>query len=179
MKSRLLSLRLPFSRSYATRLPERPPYRAPDPLRSHPDRWQELPEISSTFIHRPPPTAPSPLSFTTAPASPLLKDGPTPAEGALPPTVAKEKGAKPRMTDEAIAKMRTLRREDPGKWTRGRLAREFDCTPWFVGKMVTLAGPERRRALETRDEAHAAARGKWGERKTLQADIRKKRKEFW
>ncbi|KAJ2978638.1 hypothetical protein NUW54_g11257 [Trametes sanguinea] len=73
MKPRLpLSLRLPFSRSYATRLPERPPYRAPDPLRNNPHAtYQELADKNLTFIHRPPPTAPSPLSYTTSPASPL------------------------------------------------------------------------------------------------------------
>ncbi|KAI0669212.1 mitochondrial ribosomal protein subunit L20-domain-containing protein, partial [Trametes maxima] len=169
-----------FSRSYATRLPERPPYRAPDPLVNNPHAtYQELPE-SLTFIHRPPPTAPSPLSYTTAPASPLLKDAASPLAGAaLPPTVGKERGEKPRLSDEDIAKMRDLRRADPVRWTRGRLAKEFNCTPWFVGKMVALKGPERRSALEEREAAHAAARAKWGERKTLQADIRKKRKEFW
>ncbi|KAI9061325.1 hypothetical protein FKP32DRAFT_948908 [Trametes sanguinea] len=181
MKPRLpLSLRLPFSRSYATRLPERPPYRAPDPLRSNPHAtYQELADKNLTFIHRPPPTAPSPLSYTTSPASPLLKDGPTPVTGALPPSVRKDKGEKARLSDEAIAKIRDLRRADPVKWTRGKLAKEFGCSPWFVGKLITLKGPDRRRALEEREREHAEARAKWGERKSLQAEIRKKRREFW
>ena len=38
---------------------------------------------------------------------------------------------------------------------------------------------ERRAALEARDKEHAAFREKWGERRALNADIRKKRKEFW
>ncbi|KAH9890009.1 mitochondrial ribosomal protein subunit L20-domain-containing protein [Cubamyces lactineus] len=181
MKPRLpLSLRLPsFARSYATRLPERPPYRAPDPLRNNPNAtYQEL-EESVTFIHRPPPTAPSPLSYTTNPASPLLKDGPTPVTGALPPQVGKAREAHARLSDDAIAKMRDLRRADPATWTRGRLAKEFGCSPWFVGKIISLKGPDRRRALEEREKAHEAARAKWGERKSLQMDIRRKRKEFW
>ncbi|KAI8978800.1 mitochondrial ribosomal protein subunit L20-domain-containing protein [Trametes punicea] len=190
MKPRLpLSLRLPFaSRSYVTRLPERPPYRAPDPLVNNPRAtYQELPDNNLTFIHRPPPTAPSPLSYTTNPASPLLKNstsasasapGTTTAD-ALPPAVRKDKGEKPRLSDEDIAKLRDLRRADPVKWTRGRLAKEFNCTPWFVGKLITLRGPDRRRALEERERAHAAARAQWGERKSLQADVRKKRREFW
>ncbi|KAI0357425.1 hypothetical protein OH77DRAFT_1502990 [Trametes cingulata] len=182
MKPRLpLSLKLlPFSRSYATRLPERPPYRAPDPLVNNPHAtYQELPDANATFIHRPPPTAPSPLSYTTAPASPLLKDGPTPVAGPLPPSLRRDKGARPRLSDEDIAKMRELRRADPQTWTRGALARQFNCTPWFVAKMIALKGPERKAALEKREKEHEAARAKWGERKSLQADIRKKRKEFW
>ncbi|KAJ8469632.1 hypothetical protein ONZ51_g8861 [Trametes cubensis] len=154
MKPRMpFSLRLPsFARSYATRLPERPPYRAPDPLRNNPNAtYQELSE----------------------------SDGPTPVTGALPPQVGKAREAHARLPDEAIAKMRDLRRADPATWTRGRLAKEFGCSPWFVGKIISLKGPDRRRALEAREKAHEAARAKWGERKSLQMDIRKKRKEFW
>lgn len=180
MKSRLpFSLRLPFTRSYATRLPQNPPYRPPDPLINNPRAvYQELPE-KLTFIHRPPPTAPSPLSYTTSPSSPLLRGGPVSSAGALPPRLGKDRGEKPRLSDEDIAKIRTLRREDPITWTRRRLAKEFDCTPWFVGKLVSLTGSDRRRALEQREKEHGADRAKWGERKSLQADIRKKRKEFW
>ena len=91
----------------------------------------------------------------------------------------KEKGEKPRVSDEDMEKIRRLRREDPATWTRGRLAKEFNCTPWFVGKITSLKGPDRRKALEERDQEHEAARGKWGERRKLNMDIRKKRKEFW
>ncbi|KAI0771180.1 mitochondrial ribosomal protein subunit L20-domain-containing protein [Trametes elegans] len=181
MKPRRLpfSLRLPLARSYATRLPERPPYRAPDPLVNNPHAtYQDLPE-NVTFIHRPPPTAPSPLSYTTSPASPLLRDGPTVPQGALPPRVGKDRGEKARLSDEDIAQLRELRRADPATWTRGKLAKKFNCTPWFVGKMVSLKGPDRRRALEAREQEHAAAKASWGQRKSLQADIRKKRKEYW
>ncbi|KAI0755263.1 mitochondrial ribosomal protein subunit L20-domain-containing protein [Daedaleopsis nitida] len=187
MKPRL-PLPLRFSRSYATRLPERPPYRAPDPLRDNPHAvYESLPE-NATFIHRPPPTAPSPLSYTTAPASPLLQSSPTPTPtptptsveaGSLPPQVWKDKGAKPRVSDEDLAQIRRLRREDPATWTRTRLAQEFNCTPWFVGRVTSLKGPERRKAQEEMAREHEAARAKWGERRALNEDIRKRRKEFW
>ncbi|KAI0632438.1 mitochondrial ribosomal protein subunit L20-domain-containing protein [Trametes polyzona] len=181
MKPRLpFSLRLPLTRSYATRLPERPPYRAPDPLVNNPHAvYQELSDANATFIHRPPPTAPSPLSYTTSPASPLLKDGPTPVTGELPPVVGRTVPQQARVSDEDIAKIRQLRREDPEKWTRTRLAKEFNCTPWFVSKVSSLTAAQRRQALQKREAEHAAAREKWGERKSLQQEVRKKRKEFW
>ena len=91
----------------------------------------------------------------------------------------KDAGERQRVSDEDLATIRRLRREDPNTWTRGRLAKEFNCTPWFVGQVTSLKGPERRAALEARDKEHAAFREKWGERRALNADIRKKRKEFW
>ena len=91
----------------------------------------------------------------------------------------KEKGERPRVSDEDIARIRQLRREDPATWTRGRLAAEFNCTQWFVGKITSLKRAERKKVVAEVEQAHAANREKWGERKKLSADIRKKRKEFW
>ncbi len=181
MKPRLSLFPSPlrFTRSYATRLPERPPARAPDPLRNNPHAvYKDLPE-NVTFIHRPPPTAPSPLSYTTSPASPLLQPSAAPVDGPLPPTLRKDKGEKPPVSEEDIARIRQLRREDPETWTRGRLAAEFNCTQWFVGKITSLKRADRKKVVAKVEEAHAANRDKWGERKKLQADIRRKRKEFW
>ena len=180
MKPRLpLPSPLRLTRSYATRLPERPPVRTVDPLLNNPHAvYKDLPE-DVTFIHRPPPTAPSPLSYTTSPASPLLQASAAPADGPLPPSLWKEKGERPRVSDEDIARIRQLRREDPATWTRGRLAAEFNCTQWFVGKITSLKRAERKKVVAEVEQAHAANREKWGERKKLHADIRKKRKEFW
>ena len=91
----------------------------------------------------------------------------------------KDKGAHERLSDEDVARLRQLRREDPQTWTRGRLAKEFGCSPWFVGQITSLKGPERRKALEERDREHTANRDKWGERRTMNAELRKRRKEFW
>ena len=183
------------SRSYATRLPQRPPARTRDPLTdrktAQEQPWHALPDANATFIHRPPPSAPTPLSYTTAPASPLLKP-PTPtltssssASSAsttpeLPPTLRADKHAdQARLSDDAVARIRELRRADPQTWTRGRLAREFGCAPWFVGRITSLKAADRRVATAARDEEHAAHRAKWGERRTMNAEIRKKRREFW
>ncbi|KAH0831916.1 hypothetical protein J3R83DRAFT_12799 [Lanmaoa asiatica] len=72
-------------RTYATRRPEKPPARFPDPLRNNPNAVvTPLEGDKLTFIHRPPPSAPSPHSTTLDPASPLLRPAAT-TGGPLPP----------------------------------------------------------------------------------------------
>ena len=83
------------------------------------------------------------------------------------------------MSDEDIEKMQQLRREDPQKWTAGKLAKEFGCTQSFARIMARLPKPERRKALARRDAEHETHRAKWGEKKLLQKEIRAKRKDFW
>ncbi|OBZ68684.1 hypothetical protein A0H81_11173 [Grifola frondosa] len=178
MKPRL-PLRLTFARSYATRLPEKPPYRAPDPLQNNPHAvYQELPE-KLTFIHRPPPTAPTPFSYTTSPASPLLRGSPAPAAAALPPTLRTDKPEKPRVSDEDLALIRKLRVEDPFMWTRGALAKRFNCTPWFIGQVTSMKRADRKKALALRAQEHEHFRERWGEKRSMIVEIRRKRKEFW
>lgn len=175
-----LSLRSLISvRSYATRLPERPPYRAPDPLKNNPHAdYKSLPG-DLTFIHRPPPSASAPESYTTLPASPLLKPAHN-ATAELPPALFPRKASPPpRMSDEDIAKMQELRRSDPEKWTAGKLAKEFGCTQAFARMWTKLPKAERRKALARRDSEHEKCREQWGEKKLFQKEIRNKRKELW
>ncbi|GJE88340.1 hypothetical protein PsYK624_044230 [Phanerochaete sordida] len=169
-------------RTYATRLPERPPYRAPDPLVNNPNAAYEALPDDLTFIHRPPPSAPSPESYTTLPTSPLLKPVAPAAAGdtALPPALApRKKAAAERMSQERIAEMQRLRAADPAAWTAGRLAKAFGCTQHFARIVAPLAKPLRRAALAARDAEHAARRERWGEKKLLQREVVQKRKEFW
>ncbi|KAI0726433.1 mitochondrial ribosomal protein subunit L20-domain-containing protein [Fomitopsis betulina] len=175
-------LRLPpscsFARAYATRIPERPPYRAPDPLINNPEATYTQLEGDLTFIHRPPPTAPSPWSFATNPASPLLQ-APSPAADALPPSL-REAGAEfPRMSDEDIQKMRALRVENPEYYSRSRLAKMFNCSTNFVATMAPTKIADRKKILRQRDEEHAEARSKWGVKRSYFEAARKKRREFW
>lgn len=174
-------LRPVLSRCYSTRLPERPPYRAPDPLINNPNVVHQSLPNDLTFIHRPPPTAPTPFSYTTAPSSPLLQPSSSSTEtgGPVPPALRAEKPQHERMSDDQIAKLRKLRAEDPAKWTRGKLAKEFGCTPSFVMHVAAMKSAERKKALALRDEEHEEARSKWGERKSIVRAIRKKRREFW
>jgi len=83
------------------------------------------------------------------------------------------------MSDENIAKLKALRAEDPVKWSRRRLAKEFDCTPSFVMRVAALKAGDKKKALGVRDEEHQENRDKWGEKKSLQVAIRQKRRQLW
>ncbi|KAI0081581.1 hypothetical protein K474DRAFT_1249747 [Panus rudis PR-1116 ss-1] len=167
----------PIFRRYASRLPERPPYRPSDPLVNNPHASYQPLSDDMTFVHRPPPTAPSPFSYTVSPTSPLLKPA-NPENNVLPPTVRKEKTV-PRMSDEDLERMRKLRAEDPRKWTTGRLAKEFNCTPRFVMMQARLPVAIKKELKRKRDAEHQEAREKWGEKKAFNHDVRQRRREFW
>lgn len=174
-----LPLQLHFSRAYATRLPQKPPYRAPDPLVKNPNAvYQNLPE-DLTFIHRPPPTAPSPLSYTTSPLSPLLQEKASPADVPLPPTMRAEAQPSHLVSDEEIAEIRRLRREDGEKWTRAALAKRFNCSQYFIMRIASMDNKARKKVLAKRDQEHEEFRSKWGEKKAFFKEAAKKRKEFW
>ncbi|KAF5389301.1 hypothetical protein D9757_003466 [Collybiopsis confluens] len=179
----------PLSRAYAPKWPrpkprtsERPPYRAPDPLINNPAATvTALPDQNLTFIHRPPPTAPSPLSYTTNPVSPLLRPPTQPTSSALPP-LSRPSANKPPLeplAPEQITEIRRLRRSNPTKWTRGRLAEKFGCTQHFVGLVAATKKPMRKKLVQRRDEEHNANRAKWSEKKSLVAAISQKRRQYW
>jgi hypothetical protein len=173
-------------------LPERQRYRAPDPLLKAKAAPEALAGDNLTLVRRPPPSAPTPHSFTTNPASPLLRpptlehgtaagsDGSTTSATAeLPPAVRTERHVAARASAEDMAEMRRLRTADPALWTRGRLAKEFGCTQAFAGMVAPLKNVARKEVLAVRDEEHAGRRARWGERKRTAVEIRRKRKEFW
>jgi len=173
-------------RCYSTRLPTRPPPKVPDPLADVPKVQLE---DNLTFIHRPPPTMPSPESFTTAPSSPLLhppvqQQGTTTSltDPSLPPVSRPSlipKKQYPRLTDQAIQSMRDLRHSDPTKWTRTKLASRFDCSPGFVSLVAGLKGSDWKKQVRNVAQEHQGSRDKWGEKKALLQGVKAKRREFW
>jgi hypothetical protein len=177
-----------FIRSYATRHPrpkpgtsEKPAYHAPDPLLNNPNAIvTPLKDEDVTFIHRPPPTAPTPFSLSTAPASPLLRD-PSTVQGHLPPFIrpSANKAEPPRASDEVVATIRRLRLSHPKKYSRGKLAKMFGCTESFVATIAALKKPQRTALIRTRDQKHAEAREKWSEKKSIVRAVSAKRREFW
>ena len=175
-------LRLPLlTRGYATRLPQKPPMRHPDPLLNNPITvTTSLPE-DLTFIHRPPPSASTPFSYTVNPTSPLLlTESPRSAMGSsLPPPLAPPRLERSRLSDDKIKEIQRLRVQDPKRFTRTRLAETFGCSPAFVSYVAPLARSEQRDALARRERAHDKSRARWGEKAALIREIRKKRKEFW
>ncbi|TFK40620.1 mitochondrial ribosomal protein subunit L20-domain-containing protein [Crucibulum laeve] len=178
-----------LTRSYASKYPrprpgtsERPAYHAPDPLVNNP-KAAVTPlkdnDIELTFIHRPPPTAPSPFSLTTAPISPLLNPAPSPIQGALPPLVSRDKPQPERVSEETIVKIRQLRFSDPKTYSCTKLAKMFDCTTRFISLVAANKKSQRKALWKIREEGHAAARAKWSERHAIVKAIRAKRRLLW
>ena len=177
------------SRSYATRRPVKPPPKVTDPLTTSPNaEVAQLPE-GLTFIHRPPPTAPSPFSTTILPSSPLLHPSTSsgeksPAEQStvsVPPRLRKERHFPENrvLTEADFEKMRELRASNPIFYTRTRLAKEFNCPPFLVAQKVPLDRKIKKEAIEKVELEHEEIRSKWGEQKSLAMAIKKKRREFW
>lgn len=152
--------------------------RHPDPLNAHTATTSSLPD-DLTFFHRPPPSAPSALSLTTNPASPLLRPTSSAQDATLPPPLKEPQPGKPRLSDENIAEMQRLRALNPSYYTRKRLAEQFDCSPAFVGLVARLSTSDHRTVQRKLEKAHADVRAQWGEKKLITREIRRRRKQFW
>lgn len=183
-----------FTRTYATKwhagkwprpkpgTAERPAYHAPDPLINNPNAAvTELPDEGLTFIHRPPPTAPSPFSLTTNPVSPLLRPRTPHEDVPLPPfsRANNNKEPLPRASAQTMSEIRRLRALDPDRYTTGVLARKFKVTRGFVQAIAALKKSKRRAKWAEQDAVAAAARANWSEKKTMTMLIRAKRRELW
>ncbi|KAJ7644062.1 mitochondrial ribosomal protein subunit L20-domain-containing protein [Roridomyces roridus] len=179
-----------FTRAYATKLAkwprpkpgtaERPAYHAPDPLLNNPKAVvTELPDEDLTFIHRPPPTAPSPFSLTTNPVSPLLRPRPPQAEMPLPPPSRTPSKELPRASGQTMSEIRRLRALDPERYTCGVLARKFNVTRGFVQAIAALKKSQRKSKKRAQELVHQQARDKWSEKKTTLMMIKTKRRELW
>jgi hypothetical protein len=180
--------KVPSVRWYATRRPERPPQKIKDPLLASPNaEVHDLPD-GLAFIHRPPPTKESVFSTTMDPASPLLRrraektradvsDGTV----SVPPRMRRSREfPSNRVLGEAeFAEMRRLRQEDPIQYTRGKLAKMFNCSPFLVGQQCPLDTESRRDANKRLESEHAEVRSKWGEGKIMAHAARQRRREFW
>lgn len=179
----------PFTRGYAPKWPrpkpgtsERPPMRHADPLVNSEDAViTKLSDEDLTFIHRPPPTSPSPLSYSTNPVSPLLRPPKAPTNASLPPRIrpTAEKPQPERASDEVVAEIRRLRALDPITYTRGVLARKFGVTQNFVGMIAATKKTTRKSLVRIRDASHEENRQKWSERRSLVMTVRKKRRQLW
>ncbi|EIM81668.1 uncharacterized protein STEHIDRAFT_171956 [Stereum hirsutum FP-91666 SS1] len=167
----------------ASHCSERPPMTHGDPLTNSPNATTTTLPDNAVFIHRPPPSAPSPFSYTTNPVSPLLRPPAVSASTVdvpLPPPVKKGQVKEYQyLSDEDIEQMKELRAQNPNLWTRGKLAEKFNVSPIFVGQFARLSKGQKRVALEKRDKDHEKMRSRWGERKLIAKEIRSKRKEFW
>jgi len=188
----LPSIASAFTRTYATKLnkwprpkpgtAERPAYHAPDPLINNPQAVvTALPDEDLTFIHRPPPTAPSPYSLTTNPVSPLLRPRHPKEQIPLPPPSRPKYGKEPlpRASAQSILEIKRLRALDPDRYTCGVLARKFNVTRGFVQAIAALKKSQRRAKRREQELVAETAREKWSEKKTTLMLIKSKRRELW
>lgn len=183
------SFRLTTIRSYGTRThigprtqsAHRPPPRQNDPMNDESAGVQQLEDDNLTFIHRPPSSAPSPLSTTLQPTSPLLRPPSKVKDVPLPPLLRPSAYVKepPRVTREQIEEIKRLRREDPEKYSRSKLADMFNTTSHFISLIAALKTTKRKEFYQKREAEHQAIREQWGDKKSLAVDIRKRRREFW
>ncbi|CAZ83574.1 unnamed protein product [Tuber melanosporum] len=157
-------------------------------LPPHPDFKTHLTTDSPSLtqiLHNPPAAAPS--VFVT-PTLFLPKDDPrralqtaaspingTPEELTLPPPVTEIKEKKYHLTPTDFSRMRSLRKSDPGLWTRRKLAEEFGTSSLFVG-MVAEADDERRKKMWAKAEM---VKKQWGPRRRNARIDRAKRREGW
>lgn len=167
--SRAFSISAASQRNTPARRPRDPLDTSVDAIRHH------LP-TGETFIVRPPPSTSSPFNLessqkevVTYPASTLQ------LPPALRPSRPKGQNQDKLLSESDIAKIQTLRRQDPIQFTVSRLAKQFKCSPAIIQIAAPLS-PEIRKAKEMEVETR---RANWGANKTLQRELRKERKALW
>ncbi|KAL8870700.1 MAG: hypothetical protein Q9174_003317 [Haloplaca sp. 1 TL-2023] len=145
-------------------------------------------QFRDNVIFNPPSSSPSPYQTPAAflpPSDPrrsLLAqshDHANPyaqSEKRLPPPAQKKSPEKRyHLQEKEIAEIHQLRRQDPDKWTRRRLAQKFDCSEFFVA-MVCEASPQRKAQQQ---KALEEVKARWGNRRRYAREDRQKRRELW
>jgi Mitochondrial ribosomal protein subunit L20 len=194
-----------------------------DPLESAPSAKLDYPSITETkgleddgysqkkltFIHRPPPTSPSPHSMITAPASPLLRPA-TPHKPIFKGVVKLRPGESPviigghKQTRSSERESETdsgeppllrsyphIRRRHLGEEDLARMRTLRETNPQLytrqrLAKMfdcspvfVSMAAPLPREALKEVWREKLEQKEGWTWRKQLVREMRKKRKDLW
>ena len=93
----------------------------------------------------------------------------------LPPQVLITQPKKYNVEPKDILEIRRLRDLDPYKHSRIKLAKQFGCTPYFVG-MVAPSSKEKK----DHEEKHLEQiKSRWGKKRTQAREDRKTRRELW
>ncbi|KIW07740.1 uncharacterized protein PV09_01670 [Verruconis gallopava] len=92
----------------------------------------------------------------------------------MPPPLNEPKEKKYHLTPEQVAEMQELRRKDHKTWTIRRLSEKYGCSTLFVRIAAKnwQAGKEHVERLE-------AAKARWGRKRALARQDRRRRKELW
>lgn len=116
------------------------------------------------------------IPTVASPGTPLSTSSllPPKPSAALPPAVRPSYEKKYHLGEKEIAEIQRLRKLDPERWTRTKLAEKFGCSQFFVGMVAKC--PERGVSVAKEREA---ARERWGQRRRMAREDRERRKELW
>ncbi|KAL4923282.1 mitochondrial 54S ribosomal protein mL58 [Aspergillus undulatus] len=79
------------------------------------------------------------------------------------------------LTPSDVLEIRRLRLSDPMTWSRGKLAKRFDCSPIFIAQ-VCEASPQKK---EIQRQVLEAVQSRWGAKRRMAREDRKLRKDAW
>jgi hypothetical protein len=154
-------------------------------LRVKPDASFGFPsdQTQSHIIYNPPSSSPSvyhtPTKFLPANDARRTLRAETPANTStveeLPSVFKFEAEKKYHLTPSDITEIRKLRLNDPMTWSRGKLAKRFDCSPLFIAQ-VCQASPQKK---EIQKQVLQAVQSRWGAKRRMAREDRKLRKETW
>lgn len=162
-------------------------------IKPDPDFLPSKTEPHDHIIHNPPPSMPNvyhtPTMFLPPNDKRRLLQQPsenkmmvnTPAYTAsgfqrLPPPVTKPQPTKYHLTEVDLEEMRRLRAEDPMKWSVGKLATKFDCSPLFVSAATSGLAPEKK---ELQQQVTDIVKSRWGPKRRIAREDRALRRERW
>jgi hypothetical protein len=103
----------------------------------------------------------------------LSKDKP-PAESI--PAIKERTEKRYHLSPEDVEKMRTLRLQDPFKWSQAALAKQFDCAPTFAQIVIRGLVPEKAKQQRA---VNAVVKSNWGVKRRTAREDRVIRKERW
>lgn len=92
------------------------------------------------------------------------------------PAIAERKEKRYHLSQEDIAEMRKLRKEDPIKWSQSALVRKYDCSPQFAG--FVIKGVSKEKAKQQR-AVNEVVKSHWGVKRRTAREDRAIRKERW
>uniref|UniRef100_A0A060T6R9 ARAD1C22462p n=1 Tax=Blastobotrys adeninivorans TaxID=409370 RepID=A0A060T6R9_BLAAD len=148
-----------------------------NPVRSASNPKIQLPK--GKLVYNPAPSAPNPYN---TPAAFLPKDSSRKVkydDKAYSvedmPLLQPEPSKKYHLTEEDVIKIQELRNSDPEKWTRRALAKEFNCSEFFI----SLASEPRQDQKEEMDRRLQVIKSLWTENRARERRNRQRRRELW
>ncbi|PWZ03193.1 FAD/NAD(P)-binding domain-containing protein [Testicularia cyperi] len=153
-----------------------PARRPRDPLDASSDAVKHTLSTGETFIVRPPPTAP-PSASTIYQPQPLLNAQSLGSvdESSLPPAINPRSSPTAPITQAQIAEIQRLRKQDPIKNTKSKLAKMFNCSPTFISIVAPLPKAVRQ-AKQAQQEQQKLS---WGLNKRVARAEREERRLLW